>query len=215
MRLSHFAELSVEELANVITHGAGLVLSVIGFIVLLALAVSNGDVWNITGTIVYGTSLVILYAASTLYHSAITPHRKSLLQMLDHCCIYLLIAGSYTPFLLIVLRDGIGPGMLAVVWAIALFGIVFKLIFRQRFKALGIVLYLAMGWLGLFLAGPMYSALGLTPLLFIMAGGLSYTAGMIFFGWKTIKHHHAIFHVFVLGGSILHYIVIAGYIVSR
>lgn len=215
MSLSHFAELSVEELANVITHGAGLLLSVVGFAVLLVLAIVHGDVWHVTSTVVYGSSLVILYAASTLYHSAITPHRKSLLQMLDHCCIYLLIAGSYTPFLLVVLRDGIGPGMLAIVWAIAVFGIVFKLIFRQRFKGLGIFLYLAMGWLGLVVAPAMYAAMGLTPLLYIVAGGVSYTAGMIFFGWKSIKHHHAIFHVFVLLGSILHYIAITTYIVPH
>lgn len=215
MKLAAFAELSVEEVANTITHGAGLVLSVIGFIVLLALAVLNGDVWHITSSIVYGASLVVLYAASTFYHSSTTPHRKSFFQLLDHCCIYVLIAGSYTPFLLVVVRTGFGMGMLAFVWAIALFGIVMKVMYRERLKALGIVLYLAMGWLALAVMQPMYEALGLTPMALIVAGGLSYTGGMIFFGWKSIRHHHAIFHVFVLVGSILHYIAIAGYIVPR
>lgn len=196
-----------------LTHGLGLVLSIIGFFVLALLAILNGDVWHIVGTAVYGTSLVVLYAASTFYHSTITPHRKSFLQLVDHCCIYLLIAGSYTPFLLIVVRGQFGFGMLAVVWTIAAFGILMKVLFRGRFKALGIVLYLAMGWLGVVVAPPMYLALGLTPLLLIMAGGLSYTAGMIFFGWKSIRHHHAIFHIFVLVGSILHYAVIAIYVV--
>jgi hemolysin III len=215
MKIAAFAELSVEELANTITHGAGLVLSIVGFAVLLLLAILNGDAWHITSSIVYGTSLVVLYAASTLYHSSTTPHRKSFLQLLDHCCIYVLIAGSYTPFLLVVVRNGFGMGMLAFVWAIAVFGIMMKVMYRDRLKALGIVLYLAMGWLALAVVQPMYSALGLTPMILIVAGGLSYTAGMIFFGWKSIKHHHAIFHVFVLGGSILHYIVIAAYIVGR
>jgi hemolysin III len=215
MKIAAFAELSVEELANTITHGAGLVLSIIGFVVLLLLAILNGDAWHVASSIVYGTSLVVLYAASTFYHSSTTPHRKSFLQLLDHCCIYVLIAGSYTPFLLIVVRNGFGMGMLAFVWAIAVFGIAMKVMYRDRLKALGIVLYLAMGWLALAVVQPMYAALGLTPMILIVAGGLSYTAGMIFFGWKSIKHHHAIFHVFVLGGSILHYIVIAGYIVAR
>lgn len=206
-------ELSVEELANTTTHGAGLVLSVIGFGVLLTMALMNGDRWYLAASLVYGLSLVTLYAASTLYHSSTTAHRKAWLQLLDHCCIYLLIAGSYTPFLLVVLRDGFGLTMLGIVWAIAAFGIAMKVMFRDRLKALGIVLYLGMGWIGVVLVPPMYAAVGLAPLALLLGGGLSYTAGMIFFGWKRIRHHHAIFHIFVLIGSVLHYIAIAGYIV--
>jgi hemolysin III len=212
---AHLKALGVEEVANVLTHGLGLVLSIAGFIFLVVLAFWNADVWHITSCIVYGLSLVTLYGASTAYHSAIAPHRKNFLRMMDHCGIYFLIAGSYTPFLLLVLRDGIGFGMLAVVWAIAIFGITMSLIFRERVKNLGIVLYLALGWLGVIAIQPMYAALGLTPMLLIGAGGISYTAGMIFFGWKRIRHHHAIFHIFVLVGSVLHYIAIAGYIVPR
>jgi hemolysin III len=212
---AHFKAMGIEEVANTLTHGFGLVLSVIGFAFLAVLAVLHGDKWHIASVAVYGSSLVILYAASTFYHSTITPDRKSTLQLVDHCCIYLLIAGSYTPFLLIVLRTGIGFAMLALVWSIALFGIVMKIAFRQRFKALGIVLYLALGWLGLLTAQPMYAALGLFPLLLILAGDLSYTAGMIFFGWKRLRHHHAIFHVFVLAGSVFHYVTIAFYVLPQ
>lgn len=214
MITAHLKQLSVEEVANTLTHGAGLLLSIVGFAVLATLAIIYGDGWHIASSIVYGASLVILYAASTFYHSAVTPHRKSFLQLVDHCCIYLLIAGSYTPFLLMVMRDSFGLGLLALVWAIAAFGIAMKVIFRERFNAVGIAMYLIMGWLGVVAVQPLYFALGLMPLILVIAGGISYTLGMIFFGWKSLKHHHAIFHVFVLAGSIIHFIAIAGYVLN-
>jgi hemolysin III len=206
--------LSVEEVANSLTHGFGLILSLAGFVFLLVLALFKGDGWHLASSIIYGSSLVVLYAASTVYHTATDPVMKMRLQILDHCCIYLLIAGSYTPFILIELRDGFGFVLLAVVWTTAAFGIAMKIIFRARFKAVGIVLYLLMGWLGVVAAPPLYKALGMTPLALVAAGGLSYTAGMIFFGWHSIKHNHAIFHVFVLGGSILHFIAVARYVLA-
>ena len=206
--------LSVEELANTLTHGFGLILSIAGFIVLTALALINGDVWHVASSIIYGSSLVILYAASTVYHTATDLIWKRRLQILDHCCIYLLIAGSYTPFILIFLRNELGAGILSVVWMVAIFGIAMKLIFRSRFNAVGIALYLIMGWIGLIAIQPLYFALGATPLALIIGGGVSYTAGMIFFGWHGLRHHHAIFHVFVLAGSILHFIAVAFYVLA-
>jgi hemolysin III len=206
--------LSVEEVANSLTHGFGLILSLAGFVFLVALALFKGDGWHLASSIIYGSSLVILYAASTIYHTATDPVMKKRLRILDHCCIYILIAGSYTPFILIALRDGFGFGLLAVVWTTAAVGIAIKIIFRERFSAVGIVLYLLMGWLGVVAAPPLYAALGTAPLALVAAGGLSYTAGMIFFGWHSIKHNHAIFHVFVLGGSILHFIAIARYVLT-
>ena len=206
--------LSVEEVANSLTHGFGFILSLAGFVFLLVLALFKGDGWHLASSIIYGSSLVVLYAASTVYHTATDPVMKMRLQILDHCCIYLLIAGSYTPFILIELRDGFGFVLLAVVWTTAAVGIAMKIIFRARFKAVGIVLYLLMGWLGVVAAPPLYTALGMTPLALVAAGGLSYTAGMIFFGWHSIKHNHAIFHVFVLGGSILHFIAVARYVLA-
>jgi hemolysin III len=214
MIAAHLKKLSIDEVANTLTHGVGLVLSVFGFIFLAALAILYRDAWHIASSIVYGASLVILYAASTFYHSAITPESKRAMQLVDHCSIYLLIAGSYTPFLLIVLRNGFGIGLLTVVWAIAAFGIAMKIIFRDRFNAVGIAMYLIMGWLGVVAVWPLYLALGLLPLTLVVAGGISYTLGMIFFGWKSLKHHHAIFHIFVLAGSIIHFIAIAGYVLN-
>lgn len=212
---AHLQELSIEETANVLTHGFGLLLSLVGFVFLASLAVLYGDFWHIVSTTVYGISLVVLYAASTFYHSTITPSRKSVLQIVDHCCIYLLIAGSYTPFLLILMRNELGFSLLALVWAIAAFGIAMKVIFRGRFKAVGIAMYLIMGWLGVIAVQPLYFAVGATALALVVGGGVSYTLGMIFFGWKSLRHHHAIFHIFVLGGSILHYAAIALFLVPR
>jgi hemolysin III len=205
--------LSIEEAANSLTHGVGLLLSVVGFFVLLALAIINGGRWNIVSAIVYGSSLVILYGASTFYHSAISPRSKSVLQLVDHCCIYLLIAGSYTPFALIVLRDGIGTGLLLFAWIFAAVGIVTKVLFEIRSGFVSALIYLVMGWVGVVAVEPIYQAVGIVPLLLAMAGGLSYSLGVIFFGWKSIKHHHAIWHVFVLMGSVFHFIAIAGYII--
>jgi len=212
---AHISEMAVEEVANATTHGFGLILSVVGFAVLLTLAVINGDRWVVTGSVVYGASLITLYAASTIYHTVIHVRIKRYLQLLDHCCIYLLIAGTYTPFLLTILRGTFGDSILAFIWGLAALGITLKLVFRDRFNILGIVLYLLMGWVGVVTVKPVYEAIGLAPLILVLGGGVSYTMGMIFFGWHRIKHHHAIFHLFVLGGSILHYAAIVGYLVPR
>jgi hemolysin III len=211
---AHISEMTVEEVANAATHGFGLVLSVLGFIVLLALAVTYGSFWHIIGSVVYGVSLVTLYAASTVYHTVITPSRKRVFQLLDHTCIYVLIAGTYTPFLLTVFSD-FSSWLLIFIWASAAVGILLKVLFRERVNAIGIVLYLLLGWVGVILIKPVYESLGLVALSLVIGGGVSYTLGMIFFGWHRIKHHHAIFHVFVLGGSVLHYIAIAGYLIPR
>ena len=206
-------KLSVEEIANSLTHGFGLVLSLAGFAFLITLAALNGDRWHIASSIVYGASLVVLYAASTCYHGTTIPKLKQRLQVVDHCCIYLLIAGSYTPFALVVLGGAFGTGLLAFVWAFALFGIAMKLIFRGRYNAAGVISYLAMGWVGIIAVQPLYLALGAVPLALILAGGLSYSLGVIFFGWHSIRHHHAIWHVFVLGGSIFHFLAVAIYVI--
>ncbi|MGH9949130.1 MAG: PAQR family membrane homeostasis protein TrhA [Pyrinomonadaceae bacterium] len=212
MIAARIEKLSVEEVANSLTHGFGLLLSIAGFAFLVWLAAAKGDAWYVASSVVYGSSLVVLYLASTLYHSETAPERKYKLQIVDHCCIYLLIAGSYTPFLLIVMRGSLGFGLLAFVWAFALFGISMKLIFRGRFNAVGVISYLAMGWISVFAIQPLYLALGAKPVALAVAGGLSYSIGVIFFGWKTLKHHHAIWHVFVLGGSVFHFLAIAIYV---
>ncbi len=206
-------ELSIEEAANSLTHGVGLLLSIVGLVVLVVLAVVKGGGWNIASAIVYGSSLVILYGASTFYHSAVTPRNKSILQLVDHCCIYLLIAGSYTPFALILLRDGIGFGLFAFAWIFAAVGIVTKVVFEIRSGFISAAIYLIMGWVGIVAIGPIYNAVGIVPLILAVAGGLSYTLGIIFFGWQSLKHHHAIWHIFVLMGSVFHFVAIAGYVI--
>ena len=206
-------ELSVEEFANTITHGFGLALSVAGFAALIILASLRGDPLLIAGCVVYGLSLIVLYAASTIYHGTTSPALKHKLQLVDHCCIYLLIAGSYTPFGIIILNGTRGQSLLAVIWTIAVVGIAAKLLMKHRFPAVSVVSYVVMGWLGVFALQPMLETLGTAPVMLAVAGGLSYTLGVVFFAWPRIRHHHAIFHVFVLAGSILHYTAVILYVV--
>ena len=206
-------ELSVEEFANTVTHGFGLALSVAGFAALVILASLRGDQLLITGCVVYGLSLVVLYAASTIYHGTTSPELKHRLQLVDHCCIYLLIAGSYTPFGIIILNGTRGQSLLALIWTIAVVGIGAKLLMKHRFPAVSVVSYVVMGWLGVFAVQPMLETLGTQAVMLAVAGGLSYTLGVVFFAWPRIRHHHAIFHVFVLAGSILHYAAVVLYVV--
>jgi hemolysin III len=207
--------LSVEEFANTITHGFGLLLSIAGFAVLLVMASLRGDPLLIAGCVVYGLSLIILYAASTCYHVASCPIKKKKLQLVDHCCIYLLIAGSYTPFGLVLLNGTLGQALFVAIWTFAAGGIAAKLLWQHRFPILSASSYVVMGWLGVFAIQPMLEALGMVPVLLAVAGGVAYTLGVIFFAWHRIQHHHAIFHVFVLAGSILHYAAVILYVVPH
>ena len=206
-------ELSIEELANTITHGFGLALSVAAFIFLVVLASVKCDFWYILSSLIYGLSLITLYAASTFYHSAVSPSQKRILQIVDHCCIYLLIAGSYTPFTLIVLRSGIGQNLFIFVWAFALLGIVTKIFFGDRFKFFSVLSYVVMGWIGIVAVQPLFAALGFAPVALVVAGGIAYSVGVIFFAWHSLKHHHAVWHIFVLLGSIFHFLAIAIYVI--
>ncbi len=207
--------LSVEEFANTITHGFGLALSLIGFVVLVVLAGLRGDALPIVGCIVYGSSLVTLYAASTFYHSATSPKLKKTLRIVDHCCIYLLIAGSYTPFGLLIAGNSFGRWLMVVIWGFAIVGIVTKLFIRDRFPAIGVISYLVMGWLGVFAIQPLLNVLGAVPIALTVLGGVAYSLGVVFFPWKSIRHHHAIFHVFILAGSIIHYSAIVIYVIPH
>jgi len=206
-------ELSVEEFANTVTHGFGLALSVAGFVALLIMAALRGDPILIAGCGVYGLSLIVLYAASTIYHGTTSEELKHKLRLADHCCIYLLIAGSYTPFGIIILNGTLGQSLLALIWTFAVGGIVAKLLFQHRFPAISVGSYVVMGWLGVFAVQPMLEKLGPMAVVLAVAGGVSYTLGVVFFAWPRIRHHHAIFHVFVLAGSILHYAAVVLYVV--
>lgn len=208
------AEMSAsEELANALTHGLGATAALAGGAVLVTLAALHGTRWQLAGALVFGISLVLLYVASTLYHSVRHPVLKSRLKVFDHCAIYLLIAGTYTPFTLIGLRGSWGWWMFATIWSLALAGVVFKLFFTGRFKRLSTMIYIAMGWLVLVAAKPMWDALDGWTLGWLLAGGISYTAGTFFYHRPALRYSHAIWHMFVLGGSLCHYIAVMAHVV--
>jgi len=194
-----------EEIWNGITHGIGTGLAIAGLTVLVVLAVMNGDSWRVVSFSIYGGTLVLLYLASTLYHSIQVPKVKQVLRLFDHAAIYLLIAGTYTPFLLVNMRGQLGWTLLAVVWGIALVGIIFRTIFFGRFEVLTTIGYVLMGWLMVVAYKEMMVAVPTGGIILIAAGGLSYTVGVIFYAWKKLPYNHAIWHLFVLGGSICHY----------
>lgn len=204
--LSH--RISAVELANTITHGIGLALSIAGFVVLLVLAAVRGNPRHIVSCAIYGATLVCLYAASTLYHGIPSPRRKRALRIFDHCAIYLLIAGTYTPFLLVNLRGGWGWSLLGIVWGFAMAGIVFKFLFVDHFPFLSTVIYLLMGWLAVIALKPLLAAVPASGLLWLLAGGLLYTLGVVFYAWKRLPYNHVIWHLFVLAGSTCHYVAV-------
>ena len=202
-----------EELANALTHALGIVLSAIGLVVLIVaagLASANGIA--IVSCAVYGASLIALYTASTLYHSARLPASKHLLRTLDHLAIFLLIAGTYTPFVLIVLHGAWSWSLFGVIWSLAALGVVFELTALRRFRAAMVALYIAMGWVGLIAIEPLVAALPATGLWLLFSGGVSYTFGVVFYQWRSLRYHHAVWHLFVLGGSVLQYFAVLWYV---
>ncbi|MGM0914854.1 MAG: PAQR family membrane homeostasis protein TrhA [Pseudomonadota bacterium] len=201
---------AAEEWLHSISHAIGALLSLAGVTVLLVMAslAPHLDPWKLAGIGLYGTSLVLLYTASTLYHGVRDSRRKRLFQLLDHCAIYLLIAGTYTPFLLVNLRGPTGWALFVTVWGLALGGIACKLAWPHRFAALRVGIYLLMGWLILFAGGEMVERLSSAGLTLLVAGGLTYTLGVLFYAVRAIPFNHVIWHLFVLGGSILHYFAV-------
>lgn len=197
-----------EEIANSVTHGIGALLSVAGLTLLVVLAVIYGDVWRVVSFSIYGSSLVILYLASTLYHSFQHPKVKHVFRILDHASIYILIAGTYTPFLLVNLRGTWGWTLLAVVWGMALLGIAFKTLFIGRFEILATAAYIVMGWLIVIAFHEMLQTIPPGGVALLLAGGITYTAGVIFYAWNKLPYNHAIWHLFVLGGSICHFFAV-------
>ena len=197
-----------EELASALTHGLGATAALAGGAVLITLAALHGDGWQLGASIVFGVALLLLYLASTLYHSIHHPVIKGRLKVFDHCAIYVLIAGTYTPFTLIGLRGPVGWWLFATIWALALAGVVFKLFYTGRFKKLSTLIYVAMGWLIMVAAKPMFAALDTWTLGWLMAGGLFYTLGTIFYHRPSMRYSHAVWHLFVLAGSISHYIAV-------
>jgi hemolysin III len=201
-----------EEFANSVTHGVGLGLSLAGLVVLIILAVLRGTAWHVVSCAVYGATLVILYAASTLYHAIQSPRAKRVLRIIDHGAIYLLIAGTYTPFTLVNLRGSLGWTLFGVIWSLALLGILFKAFHVDRFPIASTLVYLSMGWLVVVAWKPMVALIPVGGLALIAAGGMAYTVGVIFYAAKRIPYNHAIWHLFVLAGSIFHYVAVLLYV---
>ena len=197
-----------EEIANGVTHGVGAALSVAGLTALLIFAIWKRDPTQIVSFSIYGGSLIFNYVASTLYHSFQHPPTKHVLRIIDHSAIYLLIAGTYTPFLLISVKGAIGWRMLIIVWTLAIVGITFKTFFINRFEVVATIAYVLMGWICVFAFRAMIANLPTAGLYWLIAGGLSYTGGVVFYMWHKLPYNHAIWHLFVLGGSICHYISI-------
>ena len=194
-----------EEIANTVSHGLGFIAALAAIPILIVGAVHRGDAGTIVGGAVFGSSMALLYLASTLYHAAPQGKTKSLLRKLDHSAIYLLIAGTYTPFALAPLRGGLGWTILGAIWGSALLGIAFKVFFTGRFKAVSLISYLFMGWFCIIAVKPLYRELNTAGFVFLAVGGLCYTVGAIFYAWKALPWSHTIWHLFVLAGSLCHF----------
>ncbi len=201
-----------EERLNVLTHGFGLLLSIIILPFLILKSFNHHEFWEIASFTIYGLSMIVLYAASTFYHAAKEPKLRRKLNIFDHAAIYVLIAGSYTPFCLVVLPEPTGWYMFLFVWFFALSGVLLKLFFTGKFDKLSTALYLIMGWQVVFLIKPLMNNLSYDGLFYLIAGGIFYTVGAIFYSVGKVKYNHAIFHVFVLLGSFSHFITIYFYV---
>lgn len=202
-----------EEIANSIIHGIGVGLSIAALTMLVVFAVQSGDSWKLASAIVFGVALVLEYAASTLYHSFPQPRVRHVFKVLDHAGIYMLIAGTYTPFTLVTMRNTGGSWMFAVVWSLAVTGIAMEAFWTYRPRWLSAAVYLAMGWLVVLAIRPLSAALDPTGVALLVAGGLAYTLGTFFYVMKRVPYFHAIWHVFVLAGSICHFLAVVMYVI--
>lgn len=201
-----------EEIANSITHGIGLLLSIPALIMLVLNAVETANPWRIVSFSIFGATMIILYLNSTLLHSITHEKVKDFFEILDHSSIYLLIAGTYTPFVLVAIRGGLGWTLFGLVWGLALIGIVFKCYYVKKYIVTSTILYVIMGWLIVMAIVPLYHAIGMTGFMLLVGGGLLYTVGSIFYVMQKIPYFHAIWHIFVLAGSALMYFCVYLYV---
>lgn len=201
-----------EEIIHALTHAAGVLLSIAGLTWMLYLSISAADPWRIVSSAIYGTTLIALFLASTIYHGLYASRHREIFKLLDHCAIYLLIAGTYTPFLLVAMRTSTGWWLFGAIWALATAGIIKKLWFRYRFPKIALASYLVMGWLIVVAAPQMAAALGPNGTAWLVAGGLAYSIGAVFYAWETIPFNHAIWHLFVLAGGVCHFLGIVWHV---
>jgi hemolysin III len=202
-----------EETANRLTHALGAAFSVAGLVLMVVYSARYGDVWQVVSTAIFGATLVLLYTASTVYHSFQDERLSRVLQKFDHAAIFLLIAGTYTPFVLVTLRGPWGWSLFGVIWGMAAIGVVLKFWHAGRFTVLSTLIYIIMGWLVLIALKPLSAALPAGGMRLLVAGGLCYTGGAVFYLWRRLPYHHAIWHLFVLGGSVCHWASVFWYVV--
>jgi hemolysin III len=202
-----------EEIAHAVIHGLGVVLAIAGLTVLVAYATRYGDSWHIVSAAIFGSTLVLMYTASTLYHSIPLPRARKVLRIIDHAMIYLLIAGSYTPFTLVTLNGAWGWILFGITWGLALAGVVFKVFATGRFQKLSLTIYLGMGWCVIVAIRPLIETLATGGLVLLFIGGLCYTGGVVFYVRERMRYHHAIWHAFVLAGSAFHYFAVLFYVI--
>lgn len=204
-----------EEIANWVTHGIGLLLSLAAFVLLIVFSTQHGDVWHMVSFTVYGATLIALYAASTIYHMLEGAEMKSFFKRVDHAAIYLLIAGTYTPFLLTQLRGPLGWTLFAVIWALCGSGAIFQLRPGRIHKLTSILAYVCAGWLVLVAIKPLVAVVPPDGIRLLVAGGVCYTSGIVFYMWHRLRYHHAIWHTFVLGGSVCHFLAVLLFLLPR
>jgi hemolysin III len=202
-----------DELASSVVHGIGIVLSIAGLAALVALSYRHGEARDVVASAVFGATLVLLYTASTLYHAVPVPAAKPVLRTLDHIAIYLLIAGTYTPFTLIALPGPWGWSLFVAVWSMAVLGSAFELGPLRRYRKLSVLLYIGMGWVGMVAFKPLMAHLQAGGMVLLLAGGLAYTLGVPFYLWRKLPYHHSVWHCFVLAGSVLHYLAVLIYVI--
>ena len=202
----------IEEKINIISHAIGFILSLAASVLLVTHASLHGNVWHIVSFSIFGASLIILYMASTCYHSAKKPELRCRLRIIDHASIYVLIAGTYTPFTLVILKGSIGWVIFGITWGLALTGIILKVFFTGKYKLISTLMYVFMGWVIVFAIKPLINNLSLEGLLWLLSGGMAYTIGAIIYSIKKIKFNHAIFHVFVFIGSFSHFVAVFFYV---
>lgn len=202
-----------EEIAHAVTHGLGVILSIAGLAVLVAFATLYGDAWHVVSSSIYGATLILLFSASTLYHGIPAPRAKRVLRIIDHSAIYLLIAGTYTPFTLVSLRGNWGWTLFGVAWGLALLGVFLETVAHGRFKRLAIGFYLALGWMAVVAIKPLWDAVATGGLVLLLTGGLFYSLGVLFYVRRQMAYHHAVWHLFVLAGSACHFFAILFYVI--
>jgi hemolysin III len=204
---------NTEDIANSATHSLGIVLSISGLLVLIVFSIAFGNIWHIVGCAIYGVTQIMMYTASTLYHSIQKPRVKSILRILDHSAIFLLIAGTYTPFTLVNLHGTWGWSILIMVWVLAIIGIGLQSRLIKYGRLVTAIPYIAMGWIVIIAIKPLLESVAPGGILLLLGGGFAYTAGTIFYAWKRLPYHHAIWHGFVMMGSVLHFFAILLYVI--